>query len=426
VDALCRDCGSFAAGSAEAPRCAACGSPRRLRHPELAALSIAHVDCDAFYASIEKRDRPELKDQPVVVGGRRRGVVMAACYVARLYGVRSAMPMFKALQACPGAVVVPPNMGKYRDEGQRIRALMQELTPLVEPLSIDEAFLDLTGTERLHHGPPARTLALLARRIEQEVGVTVSIGLSCNKFLAKLASDLDKPRGFAVIGRTEAVAFLRPRSVGLIPGVGRTLQERLAADGIVTIGDLQERDETSLGKTYGAMGLRLWRLARAEDSRAIDPEAPAKSVSAETTLDTDTCSAEALLRILWPLCEEVSGRLKESGLATAGVTLKLKTAGFRVLTRSRHLDVPTQLAEVLYRTATPLLTRESDGRKFRLIGVAASSLTDAALADPPDLVDVDAGRRARAERAIDAIRAKLGHDAIARGRSWTPPRKERS
>ena len=197
--ALCRDC--LAESGPAAKRCLACGSPRLLAHPERDLLSIAHVDCDAFYAAVEKRDDPSLADKPVIIGGRKRGVVSTACYVARTYGVRSAMPMFKALKACPHAVVIKPNMQKYVAAGRAVQKLMLELTPLVEPVSIDEAFLDLSGTERLHHGSPARTLARLAKRIEDELGITVSIGLAPNKFLAKVASDLAKPRGFSIIGR---------------------------------------------------------------------------------------------------------------------------------------------------------------------------------------------------------------------------------
>jgi hypothetical protein len=205
VNGLCRDCATPETGDGEparlSGRCRNCGSTRMVRHRELGALAIAHLDCDAFYASVEKRDNPGLADRPVIVGGGSRGVVTTCCYVARLYGVRSAMPMFKALKACPDAVVIPPDMAKYRIVGRQVRALMREATPLVEAVSIDEAFLDLSGTESVHGGAPARTLALLAERIERNIGITVSIGLSYNKFLAKVASDLDKPRGFAMIGR---------------------------------------------------------------------------------------------------------------------------------------------------------------------------------------------------------------------------------
>jgi DNA polymerase IV len=385
MSALCRDCAGLTETPPAAGRCAQCGSPRLVAHAELAQLSLAHIDCDAFYASVEKRDRPELLDRPVIVGGGTRGVVLACCYVARLFGVRSAMPMFKALKACPDAVVIPPDMAKYRAVGREVRALMLAVTPLVQPLSIDEAFLDLAGTEGVHGGPPARTLALLARRIEREIGVTASIGLSYNKFLAKIASDLDKPRGFAVLGRGEALDFLGGKSVGLIWGVGAALQQRLAGDGITTIAELRQRSERELTLRYGAIGRRLARFARGEDDRAVDPDAPTKSVSVETTFARDIAQYEALAAQLEPLCDSLAGRLARAGFAAAGVTLKLKTADFRVLSRSRRLADPTQRAETLYRAALPLLRAAADGTFFRLIGIGADRLAEPARADPPDL-----------------------------------------
>jgi DNA polymerase IV len=385
VTTLCRDCAALAEAPPPGGRCAECGSPRLVAHDELGTLALAHIDCDAFYASVEKRDRPELLDRPVIVGGGTRGVVLACCYVARLSGIRSAMPMFKALKACPDAVVIRPDMAKYRAVGHQVRELMETTTPLVQPLSIDEAFLDLAGTERLHGGPPARTLALLARRIEREIGVTVSIGLSYNKFLAKIASDLDKPRGFAVLGRGEALDFLAPRSVGLIWGVGAALQRKLAGDGIATIAELRQRDERELVARYGAIGRRLARFARGEDERRVDPDAPTKSVSVETTFDRDLADIDALAEQLRPLCDSLARRLKRAGFAAAGITLKLKTGDFRVLSRSRQLADPTQRADTLYRAALPLLREAVDGTRFRLIGVGADRLAEPALADPPDL-----------------------------------------
>ncbi|HZF36213.1 MAG TPA: DNA polymerase IV, partial [Candidatus Angelobacter sp.] len=321
LSTLCRDCGAQSEVSARPSRCPACGSPRLAAHGELTALGIAHIDCDAFYASVEKRDNPSLRDQPVLVGGTHRGVVMAACYVARIYGVRSAMPMFKARQLCPQAVIVPPDMEKYQAVGQEVRRLMLATTPLIEPLSIDEAFLDLSGTERLHHSCPARTLAMLALRIESEIGVTVSIGLSYNKFLAKVASDLDKPRGFAVIGRDEAVTFLAAKPVSLIWGVGRALAARLAEDGIATIGQLQAESKRDLIRRYGAIGHRLASFARGEDDRRVEPDAPLRSVSAETTFDSDLSDAGALADTLWPLCERVAARLRHGDIAARTVVL---------------------------------------------------------------------------------------------------------
>jgi DNA polymerase-4 len=420
MSALCRHCA--AAAEEEAERCAACGSPRIVRHPELHALAIAHIDCDAFYASVEKRDRPELANVPVIVGGGRRGVVAACCYIARMKGVRSAMPMYQALKACPDAVVVRPSMDKYARVGAEIREMMRAVTPLVEPLSIDEAFLDLSGTEKLHHGSPAQTLAKLIRRIETEVGVTASVGLSHNKFLAKLASDLDKPRGFAVIGRAETAAFLAPRPVGTIWGVGASLRARLERDGIKTVGQIREHDEAGLMARYGVIGQRLYRLARGEDSRGVNPRGDAKSISAETTFERDVSDAKQLALKLWPLCEKVSRRLRDKGLAAGSVTLKLKTGSFRSLTRAHKLSPPTQLAEVLYRSCLPLLDAEATGpnggRAYRLIGVGASTFSDPALADFPDLLDDKVRGYARVEEAMEAVRRRFGRPAISKGRSY--------
>ncbi len=416
---LCRDCAGAVPKEAMDTghgRCPACGSPRLLFHDELHGLGIAHIDCDAFYASIEKRDDPTLRDRPVIVGGGRRGVVATACYIARIKGVRSAMPMFQALQRCPEAVVIRPNMAKYAAVGRQVRALMLEATPLVEPLSIDEAFLDLGGTERLHGGSAARTLVRLARRIEDEIGVTASVGLSCNKFLAKLASDLDKPRGFVVVGRAEALDFLAAQPVGRIWGAGQALQRRLIADGIATIGDLRRWTERDLLARYGSIGRRLYRFARAEDDRRVHPSAPAKSLSAETTFAADLHDPAELKARLWPLCERVAERLKAKDLAGRTVTLKLKTRRFRLLTRSHSLAAPTQLAETIYRTAAPLVERDARGGAYRLIGVGVSALAPAAMADPVDLADPGALHRKRVEGAIDAVRAKLGRNAIAKGR----------
>ncbi len=415
---LCRDCFHCGPDEAETPvSCPSCRSFRILSHPELEQLAIAHLDCDAFYAAIEKRDRPELRDKPVIVGGAIRGVVSTACYTARLYGVHSAMPMFKALKACPDAVVIKPDMAKYQAAGWRIRAMMQDLTPLVEPLSIDEAFMDLSGTERMHGCSPALSLAKLVKRIEAELDLSASIGLSYNKFLAKVASDLDKPRGFAVLGRADAVDFLADQPVGLIWGVGKALKKQLAAAGIHHIRDLWGYDEPELVARYGAMGRRLHRFSRGQDNRKVDPNAPTKSISSETTFNHDISQINKLKEILWPLCETVSRRLKKAELAGKTVTLKLKTAEFRQISRSRKLTAPTQMAEELYRAALPLLQAECDGRYFRLIGVGTQDLCAAEWADPPDLLDPDKTRRRQVELAMDAVRDRLGRNAITKGRN---------
>jgi DNA polymerase IV len=384
---LCRDCASAwrlpADGAGrEAARCPRCGSRRLLRHGELATLSIAHIDCDAFYATVEKRDNPALAPLPVIVGGGRRGVVSACCYVARLYGVRSAMPMYKALDLCPDAVVLPPDMRKYAEVGRAVRAMMREVTPLVEPLSIDEAYLDLTDDGRPRAESPARTLIRLVRRLETELGITASVGLSYNKFLAKVASDLDKPRGFKVIGRKEAPAFLEPQPVGLIWGVGKALEAKLHGEGIVTIADLRKREEHWLVGRFGAMGRRLYRFARGEDDRRVEPPDTAKSISAETTFETDLFDVEDLKQRLHPLAERVARRAGMARLAGSSVVLKLKTADFSQLTRSRRLDRPTADAGEIWQAACTLLEKEADGTRFRLIGVGIADLHDAAEVQP--------------------------------------------
>ena len=384
-----------------------------MRHDELHDLTIAHLDCDAFYAAIEKRDRPELRDVPVIVGGRHRGVVAACCYISRSYGVHSAMPMYRALRACPEAAVIKPDMKKYVAVGRAVRALMQNLTPLVEPLSIDEAFMDLSGTASLHQASPAQSLAVLARRVEESNGITVSIGLSYNKFLAKIASDLDKPRGFSVIGRAEARAFLAEQPVTLLWGVGPAMQRRLAKDGITRIGELARLGEAALMTRYGRIGRRLWACARGEDERRVDPKREAKSISSEITFDADISDPEQLRPILWQLAETVARRMKQAGVLGRGVTLKLKTADFRLLTRSRRLGGPTRSAETMYGVAERLLTREADGRAFRLVGVGAHDLIDAAESPQGELLS-----DGPVDRALDSVREKFGDAAIVKGRGF--------
>lgn len=412
---LCRDCLRLEPNAPARPRCRACGSPRVVAHPEIARLAIAHVDCDAFFATIEKRDDPSLADKPVIVGGGRRGVVSTCCYVARTYGVRSAMPMFKALEACPDAVVIRPDMAKYVAVGRQVRAMMRDLTPLVEPISIDEAFLDLSGTERLHHAPPARTLAGFAQRVEREIGISISVGLAPNKFLAKIASDLDKPRGFAVIGAEEAVAFLAPRSVALLPGVGAVAQKRLADAGMRTIGQVAAADPARLVAVAGRDGMRLQALARGRDERRVEPRHETKSVSAETTFEHDIAALADLEPILWRLAEKVAGRLVAQGFAGRSITLKLKQADFKLRTRTVSGLAPTQLASRLYAAGRRLLAEECDGAAFRLIGIGAGDLCDAAEADRGDLADPDAPKEKSRAAAIAALREKFGDRAVQRG-----------
>ncbi len=410
--AICRDCLNETSLSAE--RCLVCGSPRLLKHPERDVLSIAHIDCDAFYATVEKRDNPELFDKPVIIGGGKRGVVSTCCYIARTYGVRSAMPTFQAKKLCPDAVWIAPDMKKYAEVGRHVRQMMFELTPLVEPVSIDEAFLDLSGTEALHKASVALSLVKFAKRIETEVGISVSVGLSYCKFLAKIASDFDKPRGFSILGQAEAVEFLRDKSVGLIFGVGKVAQERLAKDGFKLIGDVQIADESRLLKLYGNEGLRLYRLAHGQDTRKVSIERETKSVSAETTFFDDISKHADLLPLVLKLSERVALRLKKAKLSGRTVTLKLKGADFKTQTRAKNLHEPTQLSTRIFAAAREALS-QSPERPYRLVGVGMSDLREAAEADHGDLADVGLAREKATESAVDRLRAKFGEGAVVKG-----------
>ncbi|MDP7151451.1 MAG: DNA polymerase IV [Paracoccaceae bacterium] len=415
MPAFCRDC--FADVS-DAARCPSCGSPRVMAHPELYDLSIAHMDCDAFYASVEKRENPELAAKPVIIGGGKRGVVSTCCYIARINGVHSAMPMFQALKACPDAVVIKPRMSLYVEVSKQVRKMMDELTPSVEPLSLDEAFLDLTGTGKLHGHPPAVMLAKLTKRMKDELGITGSIGLSHNKFLAKIASDQDKPRGFHVIGKAETQAFLSRQKVGIIWGVGQATQASLERAGIRMISDLLRWEKEDLIARFGQMGERLYYLARGQDRRRVSPHAPVKSISNETTFFEDTSDIDLLDGHIWRLAENVADRAKAKAQAGRVVTLKLKTGDFKTLTRRVTLPDATQSADRIYRTARALFDQAGHKGPFRLIGVGVSHIVAEDQADiAPDLLDSDSGKRVQVEKATDKIRARFGSDAILKGRS---------
>ncbi len=410
---FCRDC--LTVQQRMVKRCSSCGSPRLIQHKELYDLSLAHIDCDAFYASVEKRDNPELENKPVLIGGGKRGVVSTCCYVARINGVRSAMPMFKALEACPHAVVIKPRMDVYSQVGKQVREMMRSLTPSVEPLSIDEAFLDLSGTERLHGNPPALTLAKFVQRVQKEVGISISVGLAANKFLAKVASDFEKPKGFSVIGAEEAYGFLAEQPVSLIWGVGKAMQTKLHSDNIKMISDLQKIEEVDLIRAYGSMGLRLSRLSKGQDHRKVESRGSAKSVSSETTFNTDISSAEELIPILRNQAERVSERLKKSHIAGQTVVLKLKTSDFKGRTRNTPLPDPTQLADKMFQVGRTMLEKELDGTRFRLLGIGVSDLQSDETADPGDLIDEGATKRAAVERAMDKVRDKFGGKSVELG-----------
>ncbi len=421
MKALCRDCywtgdESPAARPVDrSPTCPACGSRRLVRHDELGALAIAHIDCDAFYASVEKRDRPELRDTPLIVGGGVRGVVTTSCYIARMSGVRSAMPMFQARKLCPEATVLKPDFAKYRAESRRIMEKLRRLTPLVQTLSLDEAWLDLSGTERLHVAPPAVTLARLQAEIERDVGITVSVGLAANKFLAKIASDLDKPRGFAVIG-SEAEVFLASRPVAILPGVGPAFARTLESDGYRQVGELAAESPKRLADRYGANGFRLHQLAHGRDTRPVNPGEARKSLSSETTFEEDIRSVSRLEDILWPLCEKVAQQARAEGIGGRVVTLKLRQADFRIVTRRRTLPFPTQTARTLFAAAREMLRPEADGRPWRLVGVGISDIVESNVASG-DLFDEGESRALSGERAVDALRARFGSAAVVAGRA---------
>ena len=376
------------------------------------------MDCDAFYASVEKRDNPQLANKPVIIGGGRRGVVSTACYVARVRGVKSAMPMYQALKLCPDAVVVRPRMDEYVKTSKEIRKIMQDLTPDIEPLSLDEAFIDMTGTTKLHGAPPAVMLAKLINRMQDELGLTGSIGLSHNKFLAKVASDLEKPRGYSVIGVAETAEFLQNKPISLIWGVGSVSQDALDKAGIRVFKDLLRWDRRDLSVRFGSLGDRLWHLARGQDRRRVTANAAIKSISNETTFSEDTSNPDILDGHIWRLAEKVSDRAKARDLAGGVVTLKLKRADHSLLSRRLSLREPTQIADRIYRTARNLFDQTSHAGSYRLIGVGISNLvseTNSHLTG--DLLDPNEQNRAKAERATDEIRAKFGSGSIVKGRS---------
>ncbi len=384
---LCRDCAALHDRERAAAKvCADCGSTRIAQHEELDTLNIAHVDCDAFYASVEKRDDPSLNDKPVIVGhAGGRGVVTTCCYIARTYGPRSAMPMFKALALCPHAVVIQPNMAKYKVVSREIRAILNDISDRLEPVSMDEAYIDLTPEHHQARDLPAQSLARAARRVEQEVGITISVGLSYNKFLGKLASDLQKPRGYSAIGRAEARDFLAGLPVGKIHGVGKATAERMIAAGFELVSDLQGLTQRDLAARFGRFGERLHDFVNGDDPRRVTPDRPTKSVSAENTFRRDTARFDELLAELHDLATQVETRLKRSGLAGSTVVLKLKTHDFRTLTRNTQLKTATQRADLIATAGEALLRRAADGTAYRLIGIGVADIVGADAADPPDL-----------------------------------------
>jgi DNA polymerase-4 len=418
---LCRSClrSGHVGGTTPPANCPSCGSADVRSGRELFSLTIAHVDCDAFYASVEKRDNPDIRDRPVIVGGRERGVVAAACYIARQFGVRSAMPTWQALKRCPDAVVIRPRMDHYVSISRAIRAHMLALTPLVQPLSIDEAFLDFAGTEALHGCTAAESLLRLQRTIREDIGITVSIGLSGTKSLAKMASDRDKPDGFFAIDMAGAAAWLAPQPVSVLFGLGKAAVARLASAGITSCGDLVAANPRELTALLGRGAPTIRNLAAGIDPRPVTPDREAKSISSETTFITDLSTQAELEAELEILCLKVSTRMKAQGLAGGRVTLKLKRPNHSLLTRSQTLGERTDKAHALFAVGRELLARETGkGQRYRLLGIGADQLGPPQGQGLLDIADDNSRRRDDLEAAIDDLHARMGRDSLQTGRRF--------
>jgi len=419
ISYVCRDCFSYgyAGGEMALQQCPECASGRIVQHAELFELHLAHIDCDAFYCSIEKRDNPELADRPVIVGGGDRGVVAAACYVARQYGIRSAMPSWRAKQACPELVVLRPRMAHYQMISRQIKQMMLSLTPLVQSLSIDEAFVDMSGTEKLHIKPAAVMLAQFQADIEKQIGITVSVGLSYNKSLAKISSDQDKPHGYFVLGRTQAQSWLATQPCSIIFGLGKRATERLQAEGILRVGDIQTAPLAQLQSILGNDAARIKALASGQDERAVQPSQKAKSISSETTFATDISELESLLAIAERQSQNVSKQLKQKSVRGRTITLKLKTARHKIITRSVTIGQPTQMAFRIFSEIRRLLEKQIDGKtSYRLLGVGVELSAEMAEASFFTEEHESLFRKEKLEQAVDSIQSKLGQDSITTGR----------
>ena len=413
INQICRDC--YIVSKEISKICKKCHSPRTLSHKEISKLYIAHIDCDAFYASVEKRDNPTLKNKPVIIGGGSRGVVSTACYIARTKGVKSAMPMFKAKELCPEAVVIAPNIKKYKNVSLEIREMMKKLTPVIEPISLDEAFLDLKGTYRLHKKVPALILVELVKDIKVKIGINVSVGLSFNKYLAKVCSDLDKPKGFSIIGKSEAISFLKDKPVNLLWGVGSKFKKRLNSEGIINIGQIQKMQDKELVKRYGAIGYHIYQLSRGEDNRKIESNRKIKSISHETTFQKDTNNKKELEKVLNNLSRKVSDRSKLLGVGGKTINLKLKTKDFKIITRSITFSDATQLHTRIFKNAKELLHDNINNSKYRLIGVGISELIEEKLCDLDSLIDIKSNNDKKIEVALSKLRNKFGDNIIVKG-----------
>jgi DNA polymerase-4 len=397
--------------------------------------AILHLDLDAFFVAVEQLDDPSLVGKPVIVGGRpdSRGVVSSASYEARRKGVHSAMPTAQALRLCPDAIVLPGRRERYVEMSRRVMALLREYTPLVEQVSIDEAFLDVTGAEA-QYGPPGRLAETIQARIQAELGLSASLGAATNKLVAKIASDYRKPHGVTVIAPGAEAAFLAPMPVQKLWGVGEATAQALARFGVQTIGDLAALSEETLREAFGVNGTRLWHAARGQDDSPVVVEHEVKSLSREETFTRDTKDAALLRRELLRMSDEVAARLRRHGLVARTVAIKLRYADFKTLTRQTTLAAPTDAGPELYEAALALLRAAWDTRQaVRLIGVGATNLEAAArqlsLFASPD--DAAVERQARLDAALDRIRERYGDDAVRRASLleepealWTPRTRE--
>ncbi len=381
---------------------------------------VFHVDMDAFYAAVEVHDRPELAGLPLIIGGpARRGVVSTASYEARRFGVHSAMPMGEALRRCPDAVVLPVRMARYHEVSRAIMAVFDRFSPLVEPLSVDEAFLDMSGTEGLF-GPPLTAARRLKADVLAAVGLTCSVGVAANKFLAKVASEMDKPDGLTVVPFGGERAFLAPLSVRRLWGVGPKTAARLEALGLDSIGRIAEADPAWLRDRLGSLGDHILGLAQAQDDRPVQPDRDAKSVGSEQTLADDIRGRATVEALLLPHCERVARHLRRDGMRARGVRVKVRYQdGFELVTRDHRLGTPFDDSDTLRREAVRLLGRLDVDRPIRLVGVAAFDLTDAAVGQG-DMFGEAPTSRSRLEHAMDALRERLG-DKVHRAVLAAPP-----
>jgi len=371
---------------------------------------------DAYYASVEERDNPALRGQPVVVGGSadRRGVVSAANYEARKYGVHSAMPMATALRHCPSAVVLPTRMSHYAAISRQIREVFHRFTPTVEPLSLDEAFLDVEGCEGLF-GPPPDIAVAVKRTILDETGLVASVGVAPNKFLAKVASDLDKPDGLVIVDPDRVVEFLDPLPISRLWGIGKVSAKALRKVGINTVGQVRQLSEQTLTQKFGEVGSRLWNLSHGIDNRSVVPDREAKSISHETTFAVDLADRDVLQSWLLELVEQVAERLRRNDLRARTVNLKLRYSDFETITRSKSFADTSNSTTQIWEAATELLDRCAENRPIRLIGIGVSNITRCGTAQQS--LFAEERQESKLDSVADSIRARFGRSALRRGTS---------